>query len=362
MNGPDDTPTVANGGVPNFRLVPPEAVSIMPPEAARSAVPLKPETARAVDDQLTRYLDALVTAGLDSPKFASALASAAALGHDEIGHAAGLMQHRVLQAELTCAAQAIACKALDDINARLTALVPADDAVLLAPRKLLGLVTMGSGLSAYVQRLESSAGPMQASLSELQAGREAVQKALAAIEAVRIKLWDAMQQLAAAVRFADALDRRLGERLDDLTAREPERARALAQVPAQARRALAELLDQQAVCVTGYLALDRLKKAGRETINGCLRVASTVGAFVAEAGGVGEDDASRASRLRALHGQSRQAVAALQALHVAAQAVLDGNRALVAAQVQRRQAATEALGPRPAREPGRVRVHGPVSL
>lgn len=35
------------------------------------------------------------------------------------------------------------------------------------------------------------------------------------------------------------------------------------------------MLTQQAVCTNGYLALDVLKKTGREMINGCSRVATT---------------------------------------------------------------------------------------
>ncbi len=42
-----------------------------------------------------------------------------------------------------------------------------------------------------------------------------------------------------------------------------------------ARQNLQDILTQHAVCVNGYLALDVLKKTGREMINGCNRVATT---------------------------------------------------------------------------------------
>ncbi|HPU52817.1 MAG TPA: toxic anion resistance protein, partial [Burkholderiaceae bacterium] len=42
-----------------------------------------------------------------------------------------------------------------------------------------------------------------------------------------------------------------------------------------ARQNLQDILTQQAVCVNGYLALDVLKKTGREMMNGCSRVATT---------------------------------------------------------------------------------------
>ena len=42
-----------------------------------------------------------------------------------------------------------------------------------------------------------------------------------------------------------------------------------------ARQNLQDMLTQQAVCTNGYLALDVLKKTGREMMNGCSRVATT---------------------------------------------------------------------------------------
>jgi uncharacterized protein YaaN involved in tellurite resistance len=42
-----------------------------------------------------------------------------------------------------------------------------------------------------------------------------------------------------------------------------------------ARQNLTDMLTQQAVCTNGYLALDVLKKTGREMMNGCSRVATT---------------------------------------------------------------------------------------
>ena len=42
-----------------------------------------------------------------------------------------------------------------------------------------------------------------------------------------------------------------------------------------ARQNLQYMLTQQAVCTNGYLALDVLKKTGREMMNGCSRVATT---------------------------------------------------------------------------------------
>ena len=65
-------------------------------------------------------------------------------------------------------------------------------------------------------------------------------------------------------------------RVASLKTSDPERAKALEQeVLFYARQNLQDILTQQAVCVNGYLALDVLKKTGREMVNGCNRVATT---------------------------------------------------------------------------------------
>jgi uncharacterized protein YaaN involved in tellurite resistance len=117
---------------------------------------------------------------------------------------------------------------------------------------------------------------LQASMNQLYAARDDVQRDIVDIETTRGKLWAAMQQLAAAAHFASTLDTRLAERVAQLQPTDPQRATALQQeVLFYARQNLQDILTQQAVCVNGYLALDVLKKTGREMMNGCTRVATT---------------------------------------------------------------------------------------
>jgi uncharacterized protein YaaN involved in tellurite resistance len=110
----------------------------------------------------------------------------------------------------------------------------------------------------------------------LYAARDDMQKDVVDIESTRAKLWEAMTKLAAASRFATQLDARLDEKVKALEASDPQKAQALRQeVLFYARQNLTDIQTQQAVCVNGYLALDVLKKTGREMINGCTRVATT---------------------------------------------------------------------------------------
>jgi uncharacterized protein YaaN involved in tellurite resistance len=81
---------------------------------------------------------------------------------------------------------------------------------------------------------------------------------------------------AAAPRVAALWCARLEEKVQALEPTDPQKAQALRQeVLFYARQNLTDIQTQQAVCVNGYLALDVLKKTGREMINGCTRVATT---------------------------------------------------------------------------------------
>jgi uncharacterized protein YaaN involved in tellurite resistance len=270
------TGTVAPASANSFQLTPPEVITPVPAEASRSAVPLKPETLAAVDEQVGRFIDALMAEDVHSNEFKAKLDSAFALGRQEISNASGLMQGRLLQRNFVGAEDSPAYKAITDIREQLDKLNPGTEGDLLAPNKLLGFIPFGNKLKAYFRKFESAGTQLQKSMNQLYAARDDVQRDIADIEATRGKLWESMQQLAAAAQFATSLDQRLAEKVTALRATDPQRAQALEQeVLFYARQNLQDILTQQAVCVNGYLSLDVLKKTGREMMNGCSRVATT---------------------------------------------------------------------------------------
>ena len=194
---------------PAFTLTAPEVISPVQPPQAVEAVPLKPEVAAQVDDQVRRFIDALEKEDLHSEPFKARLDSAFQLGRQEISLAAGLMQGRLLQRNFVGAADTPAYQAISAIRAQLDDLNPGKDGDLLQPRKLLGLIPFGNKLEAYFRRYESAANQLQKSMNQLYAAKDDIQKDLIDIEATRGKLWDAMQALGAAARFARTLDSRL---------------------------------------------------------------------------------------------------------------------------------------------------------
>ncbi len=273
MSSTDPTPVPT---APAFTLEPPEPITPVPAATSKAAVPLKPELKAAVDDQVRRFVDALLTEDVHTDAFKAKLDSAFALGKEEVSNAASLMQGRFMQRNMVGVETSPAFKAMAEIRGHLDALNPGKEGDLLQPNKLLGIIPYGNKLQAYFRKFESAGEQLKSAMTQLYAARDDVQRDIVDIEATRGKLWEAMQKLAAAAHFAETLDTRLADTVASLDATDPQRAQALRQeVLFYARQNLTDILTQQAVCVNGYLALDVLKKTGRELMNGCTRVATT---------------------------------------------------------------------------------------
>ena len=401
----EDVPTIATPGTPNFQLTPPEVITPVPAEATRSAVPLKPETVAAVDDQVTRFIDALMTEDVHSTAFKNKLDSAFALGREEISNASGLMQGRFLQRNFVGAEDSAAYKAIGEIRGQLDKLNPGNEGDLLAPNKILGIIPFGNKLKAYFRKFESAGSQLQKSMSQLYAARDDVQRDIVDIEATRTKLWEAMQQLAAAAHFATALDAKLAERVNSLQATDPQRATALQQeVLFYARQNLSDILTQQAVCVNGYLALDVLKKTGREMMNGCSRVATTgmsalavaqtvaratgnqiqvmemlqgvnttIGNLISETGKMLNSHVDATAqfasnpmigidKIKEMFDQTFKAMDAMDTFRAKAIDVMGQNNTIMKEQLTRSEQYIDRVRQQQAREAGKAQIQGPVSL
>lgn len=269
-------PAPVRSPAPQFKLTPPEVVQPIEPAAASAVMPLPPVVEGAVDEQIDRFVESLMTEDVQSDGFRARLDSAFDLGRQEISIAAGLMQGRFMERNFTDMADSSAFKAIQSIRIQLDELNPGRHGDLLKSRRLLGLIPFGNQLQAYFRRYQSAGAQLNQGMKQLYAAREDMQRDVVEIDTTRAKLWEGMQNLAAAIRFAERLDTVLSARLDGLKVTDPTRAKALEQeVLFYTRQNLADMLTQQAVCTNGYLALDVLKKTAREMINGCSRVATT---------------------------------------------------------------------------------------
>ena len=268
-----ETKTVS---VPAFTLTPPEVLQPIAQEVAKTAVPLQAETKTAVDDQVERFMTGLLSEDLQSEAFKSRLDSAFALGREEISVASSLMQGRLMQRNFAGVEDSSAFKAIQDMRGHLDELNPGKEGDLFQPQKILGFIPYGNKLQSYFRKFEGAGNQLQKSMQQIYAARDDMQRDVVDIEATRGKLWEAMQKLSAAIYFAETLDAKLASKVQALQATDPLKAKALEQeVLFYARQNLQDMMTQQAVCTNGYLALDVLKKTGREMMNGCSRVATT---------------------------------------------------------------------------------------
>lgn len=258
-----------------FQLTMPEVLTPLASHAATEAVPLPPELRGEIEDQVRRFLDALLTEDLQSDAFKSKLDAAFRLGREEISISANLMQGRFMDRNFVGMEDSAAFKALQDMRGHLDELNPGREGDLFQSRKLLGFIPCGNRLQAYFRRFQSASSQLHKTMQQLQAARDDMQRDVVEIEAIRTKLWDAMQKLRGAIHFAQTLDTRLYDKVQSLKATDALRAQALEQeVLFYARQNLLDMQTQQAVCVNGYLSLDVLKRTGREMITGCNRVAT----------------------------------------------------------------------------------------
>lgn len=267
----------ANGAVSAaFTLSPPEIITPLPQDVAKQAVPLSKETQVAVDDQVDRFMEGLLKEDVQSEAFKAKLDSAFALGREEVSVASSLMQGRFMQRNFAGVEDSSAFKAIQDMRGHLDDLNPGKEGDLFQPQKLLGLIPFGNKLQSYFRKYQSVGTQLQKSMQQIYSARDDMQRDVVDIETTRSKLWDAMQKLAAAIYFAETLDTKLASKVATLQSTDAVKAKALEQeVLFYARQNLQDMLTQQAVCTNGYLALDVLKKTGREMMNGCTRVATT---------------------------------------------------------------------------------------
>jgi uncharacterized protein YaaN involved in tellurite resistance len=257
-------------------LTPPEVITPIAPNQSMEAVPLKPEVKAAVAAQVDRFIDALVTEDIHSDAFKAKLDSAFRLGKEEASIASNLMTGRFMERNFVGVESSAAFKAIGELRGHLDELNPGKEGDLFSKQKILGIIPFGNKLQAYFRKYESAASQLNKSMEQIYTARDDMQKDEVEIESLRGKLWEAMQNLKAAIEFSQQLDTKIADKVVSLKVSQPERAKAMEQeVLFYARQNLSDMLTQQAVCVNGYLALDVLKRTAREMQNGCTRVATT---------------------------------------------------------------------------------------
>jgi uncharacterized protein YaaN involved in tellurite resistance len=281
---PDAAPagpaTVAAPGT-ELILVPPAPVAAVNPAQAATVVPVDPAVASQLEATADAFADSVAALDVHSPDFTGKVGSISRMGDREMRDAAAV-SNRMLERPVKAMGSGLfdtgspVSRSLIDLRNTVEELDPARQGDLFSPRKLLGMIPMGSKLRDYFDRYRSSQTHLDAIINALYRGQDELRKDNAAIEQEKVNLWATMGRLQQYALMAARLDQALEDRIAGLEATDPDKARMLRQdVQFYARQKHQDLLTQLAVAVQGYLALDLVRKNNHELIKGVDRATTT---------------------------------------------------------------------------------------
>jgi uncharacterized protein YaaN involved in tellurite resistance len=271
---------VTNTGT-ELELVPPSPVTAVTPTQAATVVPVDPAVASQLEATADAFADSVVALDAHSPDFSGKVSSITRMGDREMRDAAAV-SNRMLERPVRAMGTGLfdagspVSKSLIDLRNTVEELDPARQGDLFSPRKLLGMIPLGSKLRDYFDRYRSSQTHLDAIINSLYRGQDELGKDNGAIEQEKVNLWATMGRLQQYALLAARLDQALEDKIAGLEATDPERARLLRQdVQFYVRQKHQDLLTQLAVSVQGYLALDLVRKNNHELIKGVDRATTT---------------------------------------------------------------------------------------
>lgn len=272
-----DTPVLN----PPMVLTPPAPPTVVEPEAASKMVQLDPKVIPELDAQVEQFISDALTLDKMSPAFKERVESIHRLGNSEVVKAAGVSNRmldrpvRMMKDGLFGEGSSIG-KGLVDLRQKIDELNPARQGDLFAPRKLLGLIPFGNKMEDYFDEYRSAQSHINAILESLADGKDELLRDNASIEQEKVALWDTMQRLEQYVYIGKQLDAKLSDRVAEIAATDPEKARVVQEeLLFYTRQKVTDLLTQLAVSVQGYLALDMIRKNNLELMKGVDRASTT---------------------------------------------------------------------------------------
>ena len=258
----------------------PEPVQAVEKEQASAMVRLSQEVIPKLDDKVKQFILEVTDSDLQSEAFISKVNAIHNLGNAEI-RAASNVSNRMLERP----AKSLDSQLFDDKAPISQSLVELRQTVesldpsrhnMFSPRKLLGLIPFGNNMRNYFMRYQSAQTQLNAILESLYRGQDELRKDNAAIEQEKVNLWNLMQSIQQYVYVGKQIDAALEQRVTEIQAQDPEKARVIQEeMLFYVRQKVTDLLTQQAVNVQGYLALDMVRKNNLELIKGVDRATTT---------------------------------------------------------------------------------------
>lgn len=254
----------------------PPPVPAVAPEAAAGLVPLSEAERTKLEAKVDEFIADLVAQDANSPEFGKRVDALAGLGRAQIAEAAG-QSNRFLDRPVRAMDRETGIGAdLTELRRTVEDLDPSKRGSLLAPRRLFGIIPMGSRARAYFDSYKSAQSHISTILDRLAGGKDELLRDNAAIDVERRKLWETMGRLEQMIHVSKTLDAKLEAKAIELEATDPAKARAIRESALfYTRQRTTDLLTQMAVSVQGYLALDLVKKNNLELVKGVDRASTT---------------------------------------------------------------------------------------
>ena len=274
---PELTPPETN---PVITLEAPQPVAVVPQDEADQMVKLDltkvPELDAKVNDLVMHVLQTPVNTSVFDEK----VNAIHQLGSAEI-RASAQIANRMLDRPAKSMDKALfdnspIAKSLTELRSVVEELDPTRQGSLSSPRKFLGIIPMGKSVQDYFRKYQSSQTHINAIIESLYHGKDELMKDNASIEQEKVNMWALMQSLRQYIYVGQKIDERLGQKIGELEATDPEKARVVKEeLLFYVRQKNMDFLTQLAVNIQGYLALDMIRKNNLELIKGVDRATTT---------------------------------------------------------------------------------------
>ncbi len=278
MNATPESLTPPSAASASLTLTAPDPVQAVAPAQAEGMVAIETAAIPGLDAKVAEYVDGIVALDVHSPAFAAKAGDVAAMGDEDI-RASADMSNRLLASPVRALKSGPMSQGgkvtatLIDLRRTIEDLDPKQ---ATGTRKLLGMIPFGDKVVDYFRKYESAQSHIDGIIKALYDGQDELRKDNAALEQEKVHLWETMQRVTQYIYIAQKLDAALVERIAQIEATDPEKAKALRDdVLFFARQKHQDLLTQQAVSIQGYLAIDLIRKNNLELIKGVDRATTT---------------------------------------------------------------------------------------
>ena len=265
---------------PVITLEAPQPVAVVPQDEADQLVKLDLTKVPELDAKVNDFVMHVLQTPVNTAIFDEKVNAIHQLGSTEI-RASAQIANRMLDRPAKSMDKALfdnspIAKSLTELRSVVEELDPTRQGSLSSPRKFLGIIPMGKSVQDYFRKYQSSQTHINAIIESLYHGKDELMKDNASIEQEKVNMWALMQSLRQYIYVGKKIDERLEQKIGELEATDPEKARVVKEeLLFYVRQKNMDFLTQLAVNIQGYLALDMIRKNNLELIKGVDRATTT---------------------------------------------------------------------------------------